>query len=200
MRKSGMIITAVAATLALGACSPPGEQESSEPPGSDPTPIEEPNEEQDPAEEAAEDPEAEECTAQDFTVDGEVGQRPEISVPQDCKPPAELLTEDLTEGTGDQAEEGDAVEVHYQLVTFSDGNQVDASWDRDETFLVDPVGNAPLIDGWNEGLIGITEDTRRLLVVPPELGYGQEGSAPDIEPDETLVFVIDAVSVQDSAQ
>jgi peptidylprolyl isomerase len=50
-----------------------------------------------------------------------------------------------------------------------------------------------VIDGWNEGLLGMKEGGRRLLVVPPDKGYGQGGNG--IRPGETLVFVVDAVKV-----
>ncbi|WP_089301088.1 FKBP-type peptidyl-prolyl cis-trans isomerase [Haloechinothrix alba] len=193
MRKPGKIMTAVAAALVIGACNPPGEQPSDEPTGADMTPIEE----TDGGENADG---GQECTADDFTVDGEPGERPEITAPDECTPPDELLMEDLEEGSGEEAREGSSVEVHYHLVGFSEGEVIDTSWDHDKTFTVDNVGaSEEVIDGWNEGLLGITEGSRRLLVVPPELGYGDQGSPPDIEPGETLVFVIDAVSVSGPA-
>ncbi len=102
---------------------------------------------------------------------------------------------DLEEGSGAAVAEGDNVEVNYVLVGFSDGEQKDASWDRGQTFTVENVGNAQVIDGWNEGLIGMKEGGRRLLVIPPDKGYGEAGSPPDIGPNETLVFVIDSVNV-----
>lgn len=48
--------------------------------------------------------------------------------------------------------------------------------------------------GWNEGLLGIRQGGRRLVVIPPEDAYGSTGQAA-IGPDETLVFVVDAVAV-----
>ena len=96
-------------------------------------------------------------------------------------------------GDGPAAEAGGTVETNYHLVTWSDGEVLDSSFERGETFPLENLGQAPVIDGWNQGLIGIEEGARRLLVVPPDLGYGQGGNG--IKPDETLVFVIDAVSV-----
>ena len=55
------------------------------------------------------------------------------------------------------------------------------------------MGRAQVIDGWNEGLLGMKQGGRRLLVVPPDKGYGQGGNG--IRPGETLVFVVDAVQV-----
>ena len=48
-----------------------------------------------------------------------------------------------------------------------------------------------MIQGWEKGLVGMKEGGRRLLVIPPDLGYGARGSPPKIKPNETLLFVID---------
>ncbi|WP_341351072.1 FKBP-type peptidyl-prolyl cis-trans isomerase [Nocardioides convexus] len=68
------------------------------------------------------------------------------------------------------------------------------SFDRGQTFTVEPLGQAQVIAGWNQGLVGMQKGTRRLLVVPPDLGYGEGGQG--VAPNETLVFVIDAVNVR----
>ncbi len=133
------------------------------------------------------------CTAEDFTVAGEQDAAPEVTVPDDCTAPTELLIEDVEAGKGAEVKAGDTAEVHYHLVGFSDGGTLDSSWDRGQSFPVENVGNAPVIEGWNEGLLGMQEGTRRLLVVPPDLGYGANPGHELAE--ETLVFVIDAVKV-----
>ena len=51
-----------------------------------------------------------------------------------------------------------------------------------------------MIQGWNEGLVGMKQGGRRLLIIPPELGYGASGQGP-IGSNETLVFVVDAAQV-----
>jgi peptidylprolyl isomerase len=51
-----------------------------------------------------------------------------------------------------------------------------------------------LIVGWQQGIPGMKVGGRRLLVIPPEIGYGAQGSGP-IGPNETLVFVIDLLGV-----
>lgn len=134
-----------------------------------------------------------ECTVEDIEVEGEFGATPTITLPEDCEPPTALLSTDLVVGTGPAAKAGDTVETNYHLVTWSDRQVLDSSFERGETFPLEDLGNAPVIDGWNQGLVGITEGSRRLLVVPPDLGYGQGGNG--IAPNETLVFVVDAVSV-----
>lgn len=193
---------AVAAAAALSACTPAA-QDSDLPPGVDVTPSQAaaPSTEA-PADghgEATGDAHAEECTAKDFKVEGGSGEKPRITVPKDCSAPSELLTLDLEEGSGRAVKAGDDVEVNYHLVGFSDGEQKDSSWDRGQTFTVENVGQAQVIEGWNEGLIGLKEGGRRLLVVPPDKAYGEQGTQ-GIKPNETLVFVIGAVKVGGSAQ
>jgi hypothetical protein len=133
------------------------------------------------------------CTADDITVAGDPGSKPTITVPDTCSPPKQLLSKDLVVGTGPEVTEGVTMQTHYDLVTWSDKQELDSSWSRGEPFPLENVGRASVIDGWNEGLIGMKEGGRRLLIVPPDKGYGQGGNG--IRPGETLVFVVDAVKV-----
>ncbi len=109
-------------------------------------------------------------------------------------PPRKLVKEDIVQGTGPGAKPGDTVVVHYVGMNFSNGQEFDASWDAGAPFPVE-LGTGAVIAGWERGLVGIKEGGRRELIIPPELGYGAQGFPPDIPPNETLVFVIDAVSV-----
>jgi peptidylprolyl isomerase len=85
--------------------------------------------------------------------------------------------------------------VHYVGVNFSNGQEFDASWDAGAPFPVQ-LGTGGVIPGWERGLVGIKKGGRRKLTIPPELAYGAEGFPPSIPPNETLVFVIDAVSIE----
>lgn len=136
---------------------------------------------------------AAECTVDDIQVEGEFGAEPTITIPDDCTPPTTLLSKDLVTGTGPAAKAGDTVETNYHLVTWSNKQVLDSSFGRGQTFPLENLGSAPVIDGWNQGLIGVQKGTRRLLVVPPDLGYGEGGNG--VAPNETLVFVVDAVSI-----
>ncbi|TCP46222.1 peptidylprolyl isomerase [Tamaricihabitans halophyticus] len=137
---------------------------------------------------------AQPCTAEDIEVSGEAGQEPDITLPEDCAPPTELISEELTPGSGPGVQEGDNVTVNYKLVAWSDQQEKDNSWDRGEPFTVEGVGSGQVIPGWDQGLIGIRQGERKLLAIPPELGYGPQGQG-EIGPDETLVFVVDVVRV-----
>lgn len=132
------------------------------------------------------------CKIDDFKVTGAFGAAPAVEIPS-CKPTEELLVKDLVPGTGAEVKAGSTATVNYQLTTFSDKKVLDSSFKRGEPFDVENVGQAQVIDGWNEGIIGLKENGRRLLVVPPAKGYGPGGQG--IKANETLVFVIDGVKV-----
>ncbi len=108
--------------------------------------------------------------------------------------PAELQKIDIVEGTGAEAIAGDQVSVNYVGVLLSDGSEFDASWNRGQTFTF-TLGAGQVIEGWDEGVAGMKVGGRRELVIPPDMGYGANGSPPVIPPNATLVFVVDLVSV-----
>jgi FKBP-type peptidyl-prolyl cis-trans isomerase len=83
-------------------------------------------------------------------------------------------------------------------MNFSNGFEFDASWDAGAPFPVQ-IGVTQVIEGWTRGLVGLRQGGRRMLTIPPELGYGAAGYPPDIPPNETLVFVVDAVAVEPAA-
>ena len=83
--------------------------------------------------------------------------------------------------------------VQYVGVSYSTGEQFDASWDRGEPFQFQ-LGAQMVIAGWDQGVVGMREGGRRMLVIPPDLGYGATGQG-SIAPNETLIFVIDLEKV-----
>ncbi|MEU1998438.1 FKBP-type peptidyl-prolyl cis-trans isomerase [Nocardia gamkensis] len=133
-----------------------------------------------------------ECTAEDIGVTGGFGAAPTVTIPDDCDPPKQLIVKDLIEGSGPGAAAGQQLTMNYALVTWSDKKTLDSSFGRGKPFQLE-LGAGQVIDGWDQGLVGVREGSRRLLIVPPELGYGAGGRG--IAPYETLVFVTDAVSV-----
>jgi peptidylprolyl isomerase len=120
-------------------------------------------------------------------------EKPSVAVP-DGKPPKKLEQVDLVEGTGPAAKTGDTVKVKYVGLGWSTGQEFDASWDRGDTLDVE-LGAGSVIPGWDQGIVGMKKGGRRLLVIPPNLAYGEQGQPPTIGANETLVFVVDAVSV-----
>ncbi|MFC3999020.1 FKBP-type peptidyl-prolyl cis-trans isomerase [Nocardiopsis sediminis] len=120
-------------------------------------------------------------------------ERPEIDY-IDGPPPQKLEVTDLTIGEGAQAGHGKTVDVHYVGVSFSTGEEFDASWNRGEP-LSFTLGARQVIPGWEQGVLGMRVGGRRRLVIPPELAYGSRGAGGKIKPNETLVFVVDLVGV-----
>jgi peptidylprolyl isomerase len=130
-------------------------------------------------------------TASDLT---DTSVKPVIEKPTGA-PPRRLDKEDIVRGKGPKAQAGDTMIVNYVGVSFSTGEEFDASWDSGQTFP-DTLGRGQVMEGWERGLVGMREGGRRQLVIPPELGYGAEGRPPAIAPNETLVYVIDAVDIR----
>lgn len=122
-----------------------------------------------------------------------VPEKPEVEIPDEI--PTELVVTVLEEGDGPIAEEGDAVLVHYVGVRSEDGTEFDNSYDRGQPFEVAPLGSAPVIDGWNEGLIGAQEGSRIQLDIPADMAYGDQGRGEIIQPGDALTFVIDVMMV-----
>ena len=124
-------------------------------------------------------------------VGGSKGSKPSITAPTG-QAPATLLSNDIFVGSGKEAVATSTLEVHYTLMAWSTGQVVESSWDRGQTATFPLSG---VIAGWQQGIPGMREGGRRLLVIPPDLGYGAQGSGGAIGPNETLVFVVDLVSV-----
>ncbi|MEA2180324.1 MAG: peptidylprolyl isomerase [Solirubrobacteraceae bacterium] len=120
--------------------------------------------------------------------------KPEVTVP-DGPPSYQLELEDLVTGEGDEAVAGKTVEVHYVGVSWSNGKQFDASWDRGDTFKFG-LGKGQVIKGWDDGVAGMKVGGRRRITIPPMLGYGKRGAGGVIGPDETLIFVVDLIGVR----
>jgi len=123
-----------------------------------------------------------------------MSEKPHVYVPAGEAPPAELVIEDLEEGTGEEAKAGHTVEVHYAGNAWSTRQQFDASWDRGETFTF-RLGAGQVIGGWDQGVVGMKIGGRRRIVIPPDLGYGSRGAGGVIKPNETLVFVVDLIGL-----
>lgn len=130
----------------------------------------------------------------DSGVDGDLGTRPQVDLLTGGAVPEDLVARDEVVGSGDEAAEGATVSMHYVLFSGTTGEKVDSSWDRGQPFS-SQLSRGRLIDGWVEGVPGMKVGGRRVLVIPPHLGYGASG-VPGIPPNDTLLFVIDLVDVR----
>jgi peptidylprolyl isomerase len=121
------------------------------------------------------------------------------------KAPKKLVKKDITVGSGRAAQNGDALTVKYVGVSCSTGKVFDASYTdpvnpttHEKAFTL-TLGAGQVIKGWDKGLVGIRPGGVRELVIPAKLGYGAAGQPPKIQPNETLIFVVTAVSVKPGA-
>ena len=107
--------------------------------------------------------------------------------------PSGLQFEDTTPGTGATAQAGRTVRVHYTGWLWKDGvkgAKFDSSKDRGQPFHFH-LGGGEVIRGWDEGVQGMQEGGTRVLIIPPELGYGARGAGGVIPPNATLCFEVD---------
>jgi peptidylprolyl isomerase len=140
----------------------------------------------------------EEQTVPEETPSPDLGERPDLAsvLPADPgDPPDDLVVEDVVPGEGDEATAGDLVTVQYVGVSWSTQEEFDASWDRGQPFSFS-LGTGDVIAGWDRGVEGMRVGGRRVLTIPPELGYGDRGVDGLIAPGETLVFVVDLLEVE----
>jgi len=104
-----------------------------------------------------------------------------------------LVVDDVVFGTGAEAEVGDTVVVHY-TGSLQNGQQFDSSYERGMPFTVE-LGKGRVIEGWEQGLVGMKTGGKRILVIPPALGYGAAGAGP-IPPSATLVFAVEMLEIR----
>src|SRR3954467_13454698 len=107
---------------------------------------------------------------------------------------AELKMEDLVLGTGAEAKKGRTVSVLY-TGWLTDGKKFDSSKDHGKPFSF-ALGGGKVIQGWDEGVVGMKVGGRRKLTVPPEMGYGKQGFPGAIPPDATLVFEVELLGTR----
>jgi len=115
----------------------------------------------------------------------------------------QLQKTDITVGTGAQAAVGKVAVVHYTGWLYDPtaadkrGRKFDSSLDRKTPFSF-PVGGGRVIRGWDEGVAGMHVGGKRILVIPPDMGYGSRGAGGGvIPPDATLVFEVELLEVKD---
>jgi FKBP-type peptidyl-prolyl cis-trans isomerase len=101
---------------------------------------------------------------------------------------------DIKVGAGKEAKKGDSVKVNY-TGWLTNGKKFDSSIGRGP-FTVQPLGNAPVIKGWNEGIVGMKVGGKRQLRIPADLAYGQQGYPGVIPPNSTLIFDVELLGVQ----
>ncbi len=105
----------------------------------------------------------------------------------------QLEKNDVSMGTGEIAQVGDRVVVHY-TGKFTNGTVFDSSFSRNEPFQF-VLGSGQVIKGWDEGIVGMREGGKRTLIVPASLGYGMSDYGP-IPGGSTLIFDVELIKVE----
>ena len=123
-----------------------------------------------------------------FSVSKTFGVEPIIGKPSGPAPTT-LGIGDLILGTGNQIQSTETVTVQYVLMEWTSGKILESSW-KSAPFTSSLSG---VIPGWQQGLLGMKVGGRRLLIVPPDLAYGANGSG-SVGPNQTLVFVVDLLA------
>lgn len=132
-------------------------------------------------------------SATGITVTGALGSKPNVTIPAGFTGVDHLIVADIAEGTGAAVQATDNVTVNYVGIGGQSHQQFDASWDAGTTASFPLNG---VIAGWQQGLLGMKVGGRRLLVIPGDLAYGKDAPAGSgIQPNETLIFVVDLVSI-----
>ena len=116
---------------------------------------------------------------------------PTVSLPTEM--PTDLVITDITEGEGEAAVEGSTVYVYYVGVLSKDGDRFDGNFGGDPYAVT--LGTGAVIDGWDQGLIGVKAGGRRQLDIPADLAYGSAGSGDAFPPDSAISFIIDVVAI-----
>eukprot|EP00079_Xenopus_tropicalis_P029665 XP_012825247.1 PREDICTED: FK506-binding protein 15 isoform X1 [Xenopus tropicalis] len=104
-----------------------------------------------------------------------------------------VIYQDLLPGEGQAADLGDLLEVAYTGWLFQNhelGQVFDSNVQKDKLLRL-KLGSGKVIKGWEEGMLGIKKGGKRLVVIPPALGYGSQGVAGRIPPNATLAFEVD---------
>lgn len=118
----------------------------------------------------------------------------EIDITEFTKTQSGLQFFDEKVGEGNEAVKGQDVTVHYTGTLYPSGQKFDSSKDRHQPFSF-PLGAGRVIKGWDEGVAGMKEGGKRILVIPSDLGYGDRGFPPVIPPKSTLKFEVELLQV-----
>jgi FKBP-type peptidyl-prolyl cis-trans isomerase FkpA len=108
---------------------------------------------------------------------------------------------DTVTGSGDEAKPGRVVRVHYTGWLYDAskpdkrGDKFDSSKDSGEPFSF-TLGAREVISGWDEGVAGMKVGGKRILTIPPDMGYGARGAGDVIPPNATLVFEVELLGVK----
>ncbi len=118
-----------------------------------------------------------------------------IQTPKTTAPAPKVEIKELLEGKGLVAQAGDLVSVDY-TGKLTNGKVFDSSKGPDKKPYQFVLGWERVIKGWDQGLVGLKIGGKRLLTIPPELGYGSEAQGDDIPANSILVFEVELKDIK----
>lgn len=101
---------------------------------------------------------------------------------------------DLAEGDGPSPQPGQMTTVHY-TGTLENGTKFESSLDSGKPYEF-KIGTGAVIKGWDEGIMTMKAGGKRKLIIPPNLGYGPQGSPPKIPPNATMIFEVELLGIR----
>ena len=99
-----------------------------------------------------------------------------------------------TAGFGDKPKSGQTISAHYEGY-LEDGTVFDSSYQRNTPFEF-PVGQGRVIKGWDEAFLDMSPGSKRTLIIPSNLGYGERGAGTKIPPNSTLIFDVELLEIK----
>ena len=98
------------------------------------------------------------------------------------------------EGAGELPKKGQGIVTHYTGYLLENGKKFDSSHNRGRPFVT-PIGVGKVIKGWDIMFLDMRAGEKRVLFIPPKLGYGERGAGQSIPPDATLVFDVELIRI-----
>jgi FKBP-type peptidyl-prolyl cis-trans isomerase FkpA len=112
--------------------------------------------------------------------------------------PSGLEYKNLKIGKGEKVEQGTTVKMHFVGWVDDNGEPGKEIFNsrKEKKPVSFVVGTEKVMQGWNEGVIGMHAGGRRMLRIPPELGYGGKGVEGEVPPNSHLLFIIELLEVK----
>ena len=115
--------------------------------------------------------------------------------------PAGARYRDLQPGNGEIAAPGDIATMHFTGWLDDNGSKGREFYNsrREDTPVSFVIGTDRVMPGWNDGIVGMQPGGKRLLLLPPALGYGARGVQGIVPPDASLIFIIELLDLEKRA-
>jgi len=98
-------------------------------------------------------------------------------------------------GRGAKAKKGDTIQVHYEGWLAKDYKMFDSSRKKHKTFEL-TLGEGSVIDGWEEGMLGVRKGSKLQLKIPAKLAYGRSGApAAGVPKNADLIFKVEVMKI-----